>query len=124
MQNVPFYEEVCAFVETLSAALERRGLPYGVAAEHAHSCCVLLADRSRFYLEDGWHTLIGYEKFFQCLESGQDFSPEDYIGDKTPEWSLYGNGGFDPRDERVDRKGRKKDEGVKVGGGKVVKIEI
>ncbi|KAE8448577.1 hypothetical protein EG329_009002 [Mollisiaceae sp. DMI_Dod_QoI] len=107
MQNVPFYEEVCAFVEALNASLNKRGLGYGIAAEHAHSCCVLIASE-RFKVEGKWHTRIDYEKFFQCLESGQDFTPEDYMGPETPEWATWGNGGFDPRDERVDRKGRKK----------------
>lgn len=123
MQNVPFYSEVCAFVESLVAALGRRGLDYGIAAEHAHSCCILIADRKRFHREDGWHTLIDYEKFFQCLESGKEFAPEDYIGERNPEWSNYGNGGFNPQDERVDRKGRPKEESkVVVGGGRVVEI--
>ena len=121
MQNVPFYEEVCAFVEALAAALQRRGLDYGIAAEHAHSCCILIADKKRFHKSDGWHTLIDYEAFFRCLESGEEFSPEDYVGEKTPEWGLYGNGGFNPEDERVDRKGRPKDV-VNVGGGRVVEI--
>jgi tRNA wybutosine-synthesizing protein 1 len=112
MRNVPFYEEVCAFVLALEAALAKRGLDYGIGAEHAHSCCILLADRTRFYkpsAADGverWHTLIDYERFFECLEGGKPFGPEDYIGEPTPEWALWGNGGFDPRDERVDRKGR------------------
>ena len=118
MRNVPFYEEVCAFVLALEAALKRRGLDYGIGAEHAHSCCILLADRSRFHrapkgLQDGessadkkWHTLIDYATFFRCLESGKPFGPEDYVGEPTPEWALWGKGGFDPRDERVDRKGR------------------
>ena len=36
MKNVPFYEEVVAFVEALNAELGKRGLGYGIAAEHAH----------------------------------------------------------------------------------------
>ena len=107
MQNVPFYSEITAFVEALNAALERRGLEYGIAAEHAHSCCVLIASK-RFFVEGRWHTLIDYEKFFECLESGESFRPEDYMGAETPEWATWGNGGFDPADERVDRKGRPK----------------
>lgn len=107
MQNVPFYEEVCAFVEALKAALERRGLGYGIAAEHAHSCCILIAS-NRFKVDSTWHTRIDYEKFFECLESGKEFSPEDYMGPETPEWATWGNGGFDPRDERVFRKGKNK----------------
>ena len=123
MGNVPFYEEVVGFVLALERALERRGLSYGFGAEHEHSCCVLLADRTRFWkapegsqcARDGddcvgekrrWHTLIDYAQFFECLESGRVFGPEDYIGAPTPKWALWGRGGFDPRDERVDRKGR------------------
>jgi tRNA wybutosine-synthesizing protein 1 len=107
MQNVPFYEEVCAFVEALNAALARRGLGYGIAAEHAHSCCILIAS-TRFRKLGKWHTRIDYERFFECLESGESFTPEDYMGPETPEWATWGNGGFDPRDERVFRKGKNK----------------
>ena len=107
MQNVPFYDEVVAFVETLNAALERRGLQYGIAAEHAHSCCVLIASK-RFLVDGRWHTLIDYDKFFVCLESGQEFTPEDYMGSPTPDWATWGNGGFDPADERVHKKGKNK----------------
>lgn len=107
MQNVPFYNEITTFVEALNAALERRGLDYGIAAEHAHSCCVLIASK-RFFVEGKWHTLIDYDKFFECLESNEAFSPEDYMGPATPEWATWGQGGFDPADERVDRKGRPK----------------
>ncbi|KAK5939381.1 Fe-S oxidoreductase [Knufia obscura] len=108
MQNVPFYEEVVEFVTALNAALERRGLGYGIAAEHAHSCCILLAS-NRFLIDGVWNTVINYEKFFNLLESGKDFGPEDYCA-PTAEWAWFGNGGFDPRDERVDRKGRPKEE--------------
>ena len=106
MQNVPFYEEVIAFVEALDGALMRRGLDYGIAAEHAHSCCILLASK-RFLVDGKWHTLIDYEKFFECLETGKGFAPEDYMGPATPEWATWGHGGFDPADERVYRKGKK-----------------
>ncbi|RVX74195.1 hypothetical protein B0A52_02027 [Exophiala mesophila] len=116
MQNVPFYEEVAAFVEALNVALAKRGLEYGIAAEHSHSCCILLAS-NRFYINGKWHTVIDYDKFFQLLESGQDFRPEDYCKE-TVEWALWGNGGFDPRDEKVDRKGRPK-EATKLTGKKI-----
>ena len=42
------------------------------------------------------------------------WKPEDYIGPETPEWALWGNKGFDPRDQRVDRKGRPKTEEAKA----------
>ena len=121
MQNVPFYEEVCAFVEALNASLAARGLDYGIAAEHAHSCCILIAS-TRFRVNGKWHTRIGYEKFFKCLESGKPFTPEDYMGDETPEWATWGQGGFDPRDERVYRKGKNK-QPLPEGMGKVVELD-
>ncbi|KAK3688365.1 hypothetical protein B0T22DRAFT_490070 [Podospora appendiculata] len=108
MANVPFYQEVCDFVVALEKALHKRGLKYGIAAEHAHSCCILLASE-RFNVEGKWHTVIDYEKFFELLEAkgpDGDFTPEDYMGPATPEWATWGQGGFDPRDQRVDRKGK------------------
>ncbi|KAL2267053.1 hypothetical protein VTJ83DRAFT_4330 [Remersonia thermophila] len=108
MANVPFYQEVCDFVVALEKALRRRGLAYGIAAEHAHSCCILLASE-KFRVNGRWHTLIDYDRFFELLEEkgpDGDFGPEDYMGPPTPEWATWGNGGFDPRDQRVDRKGR------------------
>ncbi|KAH8681605.1 radical SAM superfamily-domain-containing protein [Xylariales sp. PMI_506] len=108
MANVPFYAEVTEFVEALDAKLRERGLAYGIAAEHAHSCCVLLAS-DRFRRDGKWHTRIDYERFFQLLEergADGDWTPEEYMGEATPEWATWGNGGFDPRDQRVDRKGR------------------
>ncbi|CAK7202964.1 Fe-S oxidoreductase [Sporothrix eucalyptigena] len=108
MANVPFYHEVTEFVIALEKELQSRGLAYGLAAEHAHSCCVLLASE-RFKRDGKWHTVIDYDKFFALLrEKGPqgDFTPEDYMGPPTAEWATWGNGGFDPRDQRVDRKGR------------------
>ncbi|KAI9373348.1 hypothetical protein BJX61DRAFT_502979 [Aspergillus egyptiacus] len=110
MQNVPFYEEIAAFVVSLNAELERRGLDYGIAAEHAHSCCVLIASK-RFHVNGKWHSRIDYPRFFELLEKekadGTPFRPEDYTRE-TEEWALWGNGGFDPNDERVYKKGSKK----------------
>lgn len=105
MSNVPFYHEVQAFVTALDTELHDRGLDYGIAAEHAHSCCALMAS-STFQRDGKWCTIIDYDRFFELLESGKDFGPEDYMGECTPEWALWGNGGFDPADQRVDRKGR------------------
>ncbi|GAP82561.1 putative wyosine base formation [Rosellinia necatrix] len=109
MANVPFYAEVTEFVTALDRKLKERGLDYGIAAEHAHSCCVLIAS-GRFRVDGKWHTRIDYQRFFELLEergADGDWKPEDYMGPETPEWATWGNGGFDPRDERVDRKGRK-----------------
>ncbi|KAK1149719.1 Fe-S oxidoreductase [Aspergillus melleus] len=110
MQNVPFYEEIAAFVVALNKELERRGLKYGIAAEHAHSCCVLIASE-RFHVNGKWHSRIDYDRFFELLEKekadGTSFTPEDYMRE-TEEWAQWGNGGFDPNDERVYKKGKNK----------------
>lgn len=108
MKNVPFYEEVSQFVVALNNELQRRGLKYGIAAEHAHSCCVLLASE-RFHINGKWHTRIDYDRFFELLEKeksdGTSFAPEDYTRE-TEDWALWGNGGFDPNDERVYNRGK------------------
>lgn len=112
MKNVPFYEEVAAFVVALNQELSRRGLAYGIAAEHSHSCCILLASY-RFFIDGRWHTRINYDKFFELLErerqEGISFKPEDYTRE-TEEWALWGNGGFDPNDQRVYRNRKNKAE--------------
>lgn len=193
MTNVPFHEEVKEFAVALNRALKERlkrgkrkddhhsidpGITeemdqenveegYGIAAEHAHSCCILLAS-TRFLINEKWHTRIDYDRFFELLENesaGDDeeeekegsrgdqlsseervvdgntrmngkekknerlkFTPEDYMDPiPTPDWALFGNGGFDPVDTRVYTKGSKKKEqraaaaaaaaeGAKAGG--------
>ena len=116
MQNVPFYEEVAAFVVALDHELRRRGLKYGIAAEHAHSCCILIASE-RFLVNGRWHTRIDYDRFFELLgkekADGISFRPEDYTKETEP-WALWGNGGFDPSDQRVYRKKQNKATVTKI----------
>ncbi|EDZ68970.1 YPL207Wp-like protein, partial [Saccharomyces cerevisiae AWRI1631] len=94
MQNIPFYEECVKFVKAFTTELQRRGLHYDLAAEHAHSNCLLIAD-TKFKINGEWHTHIDFDKFFVLLNSGKDFTYMDYL-EKTPEWALFGNGGFAP----------------------------
>lgn len=105
MQNIPYNEECKKFVEDFVAELQRRGLPYEIAAEHAHSNCILIAN-TKFKINGEWHTHIAFDKFFELLKKGNDFTYMDYL-EKTPEWALYGNGGFAPGNERVIRKEEK-----------------
>jgi tRNA wybutosine-synthesizing protein 1 len=52
---------------------------YGLACEHQHSCCILLARKDR-YLRDGkWYTWIDYEKFQDLAEAGKPFEQVDYL---------------------------------------------
>lgn len=107
MQNIPFYEECVSFVKKLDSELNNRGLSYGLAAEHSHSCCFLIASR-KFYINDKWFTHIDYDRFFRLLESKQSFDKMDYISE-TPEWAYFGSeqGGFNPDDTRYNRKEEK-----------------
>jgi tRNA wybutosine-synthesizing protein 1 len=84
VRNVPWHAEVRAFAARLAAATadataaevcgdggdgggggdddDLGRIEYGIAAEHEHSCCVLLARKDRFLRDGVWHTWIDYDK--------------------------------------------------------------
>lgn len=110
------FRQVLEFAEAIAqrhaAYVEARGGPaggvYGIATEHEHSCCVLLA-RKDIYLKEGkWHTWIDYPKFSalakRFAETGESFTSADYMAE-TPYWAVYGaeEKGFDPLESRVKR---------------------
>ena len=103
MNNVPYHNEVRAFCEALCAS--EGAEDYGLAAEHGHSLCVLLARKDKFLRNGRWWTWIDYEKFQTLVASGEAFGSEDYAL-PTPEWSVYGatEAGFDPEEVRFHRK--------------------
>ena len=118
MANVPWHADVRAFCETLAA---RTGGEYGLAAEHAHSCCVLLAKNAfRGAGGIGWRTHIDYEAFFDRFDAwaatGADFGSEDYAA-PTPAWAEFGaaEAGFDPAHTRHYRNRAQRKGGVIVG---------
>jgi tRNA wybutosine-synthesizing protein 1 len=57
IKNSPWHEEVRMFAEELAVATNGQ---YGIACEHKHSCCILLADKSKFYKNEKWYTWIDY----------------------------------------------------------------
>lgn len=81
MQNVPWHDEVRAFCEALAA---RIGDGYGLACEHRHSCCVLIA-KKKFFVDNKWHTWIDYPKFHALSKRWRDsngtesFTSMEYI---------------------------------------------
>ena len=109
MANVPYHDEVKAFAASLCTAIGD-GTEYGLASEHAHSCCVLLAKR-RFFVDGAWHTHIDFEKFqklvskYYATDGEATFSPMDFLA-RTPDWALFDaeEGGFDPTEVRWRRK--------------------
>lgn len=132
MQNIPYNEECKKFVESFVEELQRRSMDYDIAAEHAHSNCILIAN-TKFKINGEWYTHINFDKFFEFYKKGEKFDYMDYI-DKTPEWALYGNGGFAPgnvREIRKDKKLRNKllreqavKEGIETQNQSTKEIEI
>ncbi|KAF0685001.1 Aste57867_23030 [Aphanomyces stellatus] len=114
MKNVPYHQEVRDFCELLCSKL---GGHYGLATEHAHSNCVLLA-KTTFKIDGHWHTWIDYDKFHELIQryyaDGTPFTTMDYIA-PTPAWAVYNapEAGFDPIETRFRR----------TKEGKVVEIE-
>eukprot|EP01024_Parvocaulis_polyphysoides_P068773 TRINITY_DN83952_c0_g1_i1.p2 TRINITY_DN83952_c0_g1~~TRINITY_DN83952_c0_g1_i1.p2 ORF type:complete len:125 (+),score=10.93 TRINITY_DN83952_c0_g1_i1:54-377(+) len=101
MKNVPFHQEVKDFCEALCKAVEGE---YGLACEHEHSCCILIAKKSRFYINGNWHTWIDYDRFQDLVRKEQKFTSVDYMK-RTPSWATYGapEAGFDPQEIRVKK---------------------
>ncbi|DAZ95897.1 TPA: hypothetical protein N0F65_012608 [Lagenidium giganteum] len=114
MKDVPWHEEVRDFCAALCA---RVGDEYGLATEHAHSNCVLIA-KKKFCVDGQWHTWIDYEKFHDLIakyyQDGSTFTAEDYMA-PTPSWAVYDSPekGFDPVETRFRR----------TKDGKVVEFE-
>ena len=130
MKNVPFHEEVVKFCYDLIAAVDEydgefasrqssefpagpaqpetiksASFEYGIACEHEHSCCMLIA-RKNFFIKNQWHTWIDYAKFFELVESGRtDFTADEYAA-PTPAWAQFNSEerGFDPKEIRHRRK--------------------
>ncbi|XP_039986879.1 S-adenosyl-L-methionine-dependent tRNA 4-demethylwyosine synthase TYW1 [Xiphias gladius] len=111
MANVPWHQEVVAFVQQLADMLPQ----YDIACEHEHSNCLLIA-HTKFKVDGEWWTWIDYERFQELVraheESGgqRSFSASDYMA-KTPSWALFGarEQGFDPADTRFQRRNKTKD---------------
>lgn len=109
MQNVPWHADVCKYGENLASRLNDRAIAprYSIAAEHQHSCCIILAREDKYLIDDKWHTWIDYEKFnvliqeYYASNGTKTFSSIDYLA-PTPEWALYQSvtRGFDPEEQR------------------------
>lgn len=116
MKNVPWHYEVCSYAEAIVETLNKRreassiGIKYGIATEHEHSCCILIAREDRFKINDQWYTWIDYPKFDELIQEyyasngEKTFTSVDYMA-PTPDWALYKSHerGFDPKESRFRR---------------------
>ncbi|TWW76834.1 S-adenosyl-L-methionine-dependent tRNA 4-demethylwyosine synthase TYW1 [Takifugu flavidus] len=111
MANVPWHQEVVAFVQQLADMLPQ----YEIACEHEHSNCLLIA-HTKFKVDGEWWTWIDYERFqdlvgiYEKTGGQRSFSALDYMA-KTPSWAVFGaqEQGFDPADTRFQRRNKTKD---------------
>ncbi|KAJ1490462.1 hypothetical protein T484DRAFT_3331391 [Baffinella frigidus] len=97
MKNVPWHAEVLQFTQSIAALVSDE---YEVCSEHAHSCAVLMARKSKFKKGNDWYTWIDFPKFLELQAGVGHFTAVDYMA-KTPEWAVFGrgdanDGGFDP----------------------------
>ncbi|NXF26651.1 TYW1 synthase, partial [Rhodinocichla rosea] len=111
MANVPWHGEVLSFVQELARLLP----DYGIACEHEHSNCLLLA-HSKFQVDGEWRTWIDYGRFQELVRErersggARTFTAAEYTA-RTPPWALFGakERGFDPLDVRFQRKNKARD---------------
>jgi len=114
IKNTPYHVEIQKFTQRLLEEILKLfgGDDYGLACEHEHSLCTLIANKKKFFVDGQWHTWIDYNKFNELVLTGNDFSSIDYM-QPTPNWAVYGANekGFDPEDNRFIRKKKKPPEG-------------
>ncbi|GAW81308.1 hypothetical protein, conserved [Plasmodium gonderi] len=110
MKNIPWHEEVYQFAYNLIHANSYLLDTYEIACEHRHSCSILIAKKI-FKINNKWHTWINYETFQFLVKHNKDFTATDYCAE-TPSWAIVGaeERGFNPCDERVYTKGKKKNK--------------
>ncbi|NWZ87655.1 TYW1 synthase, partial [Poecile atricapillus] len=108
MANVPWHGEVLSFVQELARLLP----DYGIACEHEHSNCLLLA-HCKFQVDGEWRTWIDYGRFQELVREhersggSRSFTAAEYTA-RTPPWALFGarERGFDPSHVRFQRKNK------------------
>uniref|UniRef100_A0A7S1NCE0 tRNA 4-demethylwyosine synthase (AdoMet-dependent) n=1 Tax=Eutreptiella gymnastica TaxID=73025 RepID=A0A7S1NCE0_9EUGL len=109
IKNSPYHQEVVRFCEELcDGANLAMGDTYGLACEHEHSVCVLIANK-KFFVDGQWHTWIDYDRFHELALGNKAFDATDYM-EPTPGWAVFGadEKGFDPAEVRHVRKQKQK----------------
>jgi len=108
MENVPWHDEVLRFTQKIAEHIEG----YGIASEHEHSCCVLLANASKFKINGVWNTWIDFDKFIELQATDKHFGSEEYMA-PSPDWATFGHKarGFDPTEYSSKLANRPKNQG-------------
>lgn len=82
-ENMPLHEEVVEFSKRLLTYLP----DYDIVSEHIPSRVVMFAKKK--FKKDDWYTWIDFKKFDQLVNSGKEFTTDDYLA-KTPTTGLTG----------------------------------
>ncbi len=97
-ENMPLHEDIVKFSKELVQFLPE----YEIVSEHVPSRVIMIA-KKEFKKKNVWHTWIDFDKFFELVNSGKEFSTKDYLK-KTPETGLSGKGTLDTMSEAVKQK--------------------
>jgi tRNA wybutosine-synthesizing protein 1 len=84
LENMPWHEDIVDFSTKMLINMPE----YELVTEHVPSRVVLLA-KKKFKIDGKWHTWIDFDKYFELLKSGKEFSAEDYTL-PTPEVGFSG----------------------------------
>ena len=106
LHNVPTFERIVSVAKQLCD-----GTPYEIASVHEHSACVLLAQRSKSFVDGRWNTWINFPRWISLANEDPTREPSaSEYATITPPWAVYGSpeAGFDPKQERfVSAKGKR-----------------
>lgn len=103
-ENMPLHEEIVVF----SKELEKHLPGYEIVSEHIPSRVVMFA-KKKFKKDGLWHTWIDFPKFNRLVNSGEEFTADDYCI-RTPKIGLSGKGTLDRMFDDVREKHLKKTE--------------
>lgn len=96
--NMPLHEEIVIF----SKELEKYLPGYEIVSEHIPSRVVMFA-KTRFKRDGIWHTWIDFKKYHELVNSGKEFTADDYCR-KTPAVGLSGKGTLDRMPDDVRKR--------------------
>lgn len=89
--NMPLHEEIVEFTKKILNYLP----DYDIVSEHIPSRVVMCA-KKKFFKNNRWYTWIDFPKFNKLVNSGVEFTTEDYLK-ITPQTGLSGKGTLDRR---------------------------
>ena len=88
-ENMPLHEEIIEFCQELVKFLP----DYEIVSEHIPSRVVMFAHQ-KYNVNGVWHTWIDFDQWHELVNSGKDFTSQDYWK-KTPQVGLSGKGTLD-----------------------------